>query len=62
MVLHLSGLLNANSIYIAIPTSLTLGYQANHSASIPLLPFSLCQSKTIYKAGFPLAVLRSRFP
>jgi len=54
--------LNANSIYIAIPTSLTLGSGEINSASIPLLPVLSLPIKTISKRDFPLAVLPFTLP
>jgi carboxypeptidase family protein/TonB-dependent receptor-like protein len=56
------GVLNANSIYIAIPTSLTLGYQANQQRFDPFAAGSLFANQNYLKAGFPLAVLPFTLP
>ncbi len=56
------GVLNANSIYIAIPTSLTLGYQANQQRFDPFAAGSLFANQNYLNAGFPLAVLPFTLP
>jgi len=56
------GVLNANSIYLALPTSLTLGYQANQQRFDPFAAGSLFANQNYLNAGFPLPILPFTLP
>ncbi len=54
--------MNANSIYLALPTSLTLGYQANQQRFDPFAAGSLFANQNYLNAGFPLPILPFTLP
>ena len=56
------GALNANSIYPAFPTSLTLGYQANQQRFDPFAAGSLFANQNYLATGFPLPILPFTLP
>jgi len=56
------GVLNANSIYTALPTSLTLAYKPNEQRFDPFAPNSLFANQSYLAAGFPLALLPFTLP
>jgi len=56
------GALNANSIYPAFPTSLTLGYQAGQQRFDPFAAGSLFANQNYLAAGFPLPILPFTLP
>ena len=56
------GALNANSIYPAFPTSLTLGYQAGQQRFDPFATGSLFANQNYLAAGFPLPILPFTLP
>ena len=56
------GVLNANSIYLALPTSLTLGYQADQQRFDPFAAGSLFANQNYLNAGFPLPILPFTLP
>jgi hypothetical protein len=56
------GVLNANSIYIAFPTSLTLGYKPGEQRFDPFAAGSLFANQNYINAGFPLPVLPFTLP
>jgi hypothetical protein len=56
------GVLNANSIYPAFPTSLTLGYQPNQQRFDPFAAGSLFANQNYLNAGFPLPILPFTLP
>jgi len=56
------GVLNADSIYPAFPTSLTLGYAPDHQRFDPFAAGSLFANQNYIAAGFPLPVLPFTLP
>ena len=56
------GVLNANSIYLAFPTSLTLGYIPGEQRFDPFAAGSLFANQNYLNAGFPLPVLPFTLP
>jgi hypothetical protein len=56
------GVLNADSIYIAFPNSLTLGYVPNEQRFDPFAAGSLFANQNYLNAGFPLPVLPFTLP
>jgi len=56
------GVLNANSIYLALPTSLTLGYQPDQQRFDPFAAGSLFANQNYLSAGFPLPILPFTLP
>jgi len=56
------GVLNANSIYPAFPTSLTLGYQPDQQRFDPFAAGSLFANQNYLSAGFPLPILPFTLP
>ena len=56
------GALNANSIYPAFPTSLTLGYLPNEQRFDPFAAGSLFANQNYLNAGFPLPILPFTLP
>ncbi|HKV64128.1 MAG TPA: carboxypeptidase regulatory-like domain-containing protein [Candidatus Acidoferrum sp.] len=56
------GVLNANSIYLALPTSLTLGFQSNQQRFDPFAAGSLFANQNYLSAGFPLPILPFTLP
>jgi len=56
------GALNANSIYPAFPTSLTLGYQPDQQRFDPFAAGSLFADQNYLHAGFPLPILPFTLP
>jgi hypothetical protein len=56
------GVLNANSIYPAFPTSLTLGYEPNQQRFDPFAAGSLFANQNYLTAGFPLPILPFTLP
>jgi hypothetical protein len=56
------GVLNANSIYPAIPSSLTLGYLPDQQRFDPFAPNSLFANQNYLAAGFPLPILPFTLP
>jgi len=56
------GVLNANSIYLAFPTSLTLGYIPGEQRFDPFAAGSLFANQNYINAGFPLPVLPFTLP
>jgi Carboxypeptidase regulatory-like domain/TonB dependent receptor len=56
------GALNANSIYPAFPTALTLGYLPNEQRFDPFAAGSLFANQNYLTAGFPLPILPFTLP
>src|SRR5215471_8426296 len=56
------GALNANSIYPAFPTSLTLGYLPNEQRFDPFAAGSLFANQNYLSTGFPLPILPFTLP
>ncbi len=56
------GVLNANSIYLALPTSLTLGFQPDQQRFDPFAAGSLFANQNYLNAGFPLPILPFTLP
>jgi hypothetical protein len=56
------GALNANSIYPAFPSSLTLGYLPNQQRFDPFAPNSLFANQNYLNVGFPLPILPFTLP
>ena len=56
------GVLNANSIYPAFPSSLTLGYLPNQQRFDPFAANSLFANQNYSAAGFPLPILPFTLP
>jgi hypothetical protein len=56
------GVLNANSIYLGIPTSLTLGYEPDQQRFDPFAAGSLFANQNYLTAGFPLPILPFTLP
>jgi len=56
------GVLNADSIYPAFPTSLTLGYKFNEQRFDPFATGSLFADQNYLTAGFPLPILPFTLP
>ena len=56
------GVLNANSIYPAFPTSLTMGYNADQQRFDPFAAGSLFANQNYLNAGFPLPILPFTLP
>ena len=56
------GVLNANSIYLAFPTSLTLGYQPQSQRFDPFAAGSLFANQAYLQSGFPLSILPFTLP
>jgi len=56
------GVLNANSIYTALPTAVTLAYKPNEQRFDPFAPNSLFANQSYLTAGFPLALLPFTLP
>jgi hypothetical protein len=56
------GVLNANSIYLGLPTSLTLGYQPDQQRFDPFAAGSLFANQNYLNAGFPLPILPFTLP
>ena len=56
------GVLNANSIYLALPTSLTLGFQPDQQRFDPFAAGSLFANQNYLGAGFPLPILPFTLP
>jgi hypothetical protein len=56
------GALNANSIYPAFPTSLTLGYEPSQQRFNPFAAGSLFANQNYLAAGFPLPILPFDLP
>ena len=56
------GVLNANSIYPAFPTSLTLGYLPNEQRFDPFAQGSLFANQNYLQSGFPLPILPFTLP
>jgi Carboxypeptidase regulatory-like domain/TonB dependent receptor len=56
------GVLNANSIYPAIPSSLTLGYLPDQQRFDPFAPNSLFANQNYLAVGFPLPILPFTLP
>ena len=56
------GVLNANSIYLALPTSLTLGFQPDQQRFDPFAAGSLFANQNYLSAGFPLPILPFTLP
>jgi hypothetical protein len=56
------GVLNANSIYLAFPTSLTLGYLPNEQRFDPYASGSLFANQNYLSSGFPLPILPFTLP
>jgi Carboxypeptidase regulatory-like domain/TonB dependent receptor len=56
------GVLNANSIYAAFPTSLTLGYLPQQQRFDPFAAGSLFANQTYLQTGFPLTILPFTLP
>jgi hypothetical protein len=56
------GVLNANSIYLAFPTSLTLGYLPQQQRFDPFAAGSLFANQAYLQNGFPLPILPFTLP
>jgi len=56
------GVLNANSIYAAFPTSVTLGYQPQQERFDPFAAGSIFANQTYLQSGFPLSILPFTLP
>ena len=56
------GVLNANSIYAALPNSLTLGYLPQEERFDPFAAGSLFANQAYLQAGFPLSILPFTLP
>ncbi|HEY6384800.1 MAG TPA: carboxypeptidase regulatory-like domain-containing protein [Candidatus Acidoferrum sp.] len=56
------GVLNANSIYAAFPTSLTLGYLPQQQRFDPFAAGSLFANQAYLQSGFPLSILPFTLP
>ncbi len=56
------GALNANSIYAAFPTSLTLGYLPQQQRFDPFAQGSLFANQAYLQSGFPLSILPFTLP
>jgi len=56
------GALNANSIYPAFPSSLTLAYDPNQQRFDPFAPNSLFANQNYLNVGFPLPILPFTLP
>lgn len=56
------GVLNANSIYAAFPTSLTLGYLPQEERFDPFAQGSIFANQAYLQAGFPLSILPFTLP
>ncbi|MGB8476304.1 MAG: carboxypeptidase regulatory-like domain-containing protein [Candidatus Acidiferrum sp.] len=56
------GALNADSIYAAFPTSLTLGYQPQQQRFDPFAAGSLFANQAYLQSGFPLSILPFTLP
>jgi len=56
------GVLNANSIYLGIPTSFTLGYEPDQQRFDPFAAGSLFANQNYLNAGFPLPILPFTLP
>ena len=56
------GVLNANSIYLAVPTSLTMAYQPAQQRFDPFAPNSLFANQNYLNVGFPLSILPFTLP
>jgi hypothetical protein len=56
------GVLNANSIYAAFPTSVTLGYQPQQERFDPFAMGSLFANQAYLQSGFPLSILPFTLP
>jgi Carboxypeptidase regulatory-like domain len=56
------GVLNANSIYAAFPTSVTLGYEPQQERFDPFAAGSLFANQTYLQDGFPLSILPFTLP
>ncbi|HKV24921.1 MAG TPA: carboxypeptidase regulatory-like domain-containing protein [Candidatus Acidoferrum sp.] len=56
------GALNANSIYAAFPTSLTLGYLPQQQRFDPFAAGSLFANQAYLQSGFPLSILPFTLP
>ncbi|MGC1483916.1 MAG: carboxypeptidase regulatory-like domain-containing protein [Candidatus Acidiferrum sp.] len=56
------GVLNANSIYAAFPTSLTLGYLPQQQRFDPFAQGSLFANQAYLQSGFPLSILPFTLP
>jgi hypothetical protein len=56
------GVLNANSIYAAFPTSVTLGYLPQQERFDPFAAGSLFANQTYLQDGFPLSILPFTLP
>jgi Carboxypeptidase regulatory-like domain/TonB dependent receptor len=56
------GVLNANSIYAAFPTSVTLGYLPQEERFDPFAVGSLFANQTYLQDGFPLSILPFTLP
>jgi hypothetical protein len=56
------GVLNANSIYAAFPTSLTLGYKPDEQRFDPFAAGSLFANQNYLNVGFPLPILPFTLP
>jgi len=56
------GVLNDQSIYLAFPTSVTLGYQANQQRFDPFASNSIFVNQTYLNLGFPLPILPFTLP
>ena len=56
------GALNANSIYPAFPTTLTLGYQPDQQRFDPFAAGSLFANQNYLNAGFPVPILPFTLP
>ena len=56
------GALNADSIYAAFPTSLTLGYQPQQQRFDPFAQGSLFANQAYLESGFPLSILPFTLP
>lgn len=56
------GVLNANSIYLGLPSSLTLGYEPDQQRFDPFAAGSLFANQNYLAAGFPLPILPFTLP
>ncbi|MGC0772644.1 MAG: TonB-dependent receptor [Candidatus Acidiferrum sp.] len=56
------GALNANSIYAAFPTSLTLGYLSQQQRFDPFATGSMFANQAYLQSGFPLSILPFTLP
>ena len=56
------GVLNANSIYPVLPSTLTLGYKPDEQRFDPFAPNSLFANQNYLAAGFPLPILPFTLP